>query len=507
MPPKSISILHESLYSFPECRMFVPRTLTVNEKLLDTRGRAWEKKKMKNPSYFVLINSLMKFCWTILLLILINVACKKTNTDSPTPPNPPPVSIPDTLQLLNTSYKPGNQVNNAQDTFNLIFNHTVTINSIQLKNTGCLPDFKFKTINNGKTVQFYNFLCGGLGGDYTFGYTVTDSAAKQHSGTVSFHCYTRRINFNTLVLNYFISKDNQYCWILTNSPNQLLCIGITDTSYRKSYSLSFRPFKAVFNYDNNKIYILPIITDVAHRDSIYVFEPTTGTVEKKIFVPRSFDNREQFSEDLAFGANGYGMVKVVDDNSSPGWFVIDSRIHDTLYRHPSFVVGSVSYLYSFKMCYSNYDGSKVLGLEEGGSCRLVVLDCNTHVLSELAFPPSPHCYSSYFVVNKLKDQLYMVNLQTTGDGQFLVSNGSIVGTSDFDAYGNSEADFVYRANSNNQIYYFDNHVFGVVNYSIGSVLSMYGFANSIDKIAATTNGKYIVSRGDNCLVFFDTDMF
>jgi len=37
VPPKSISILHESLYSFPECRMSVPPTLTVNEKLLETR--------------------------------------------------------------------------------------------------------------------------------------------------------------------------------------------------------------------------------------------------------------------------------------------------------------------------------------------------------------------------------------------------------------------------------------------------------------------------------------
>ena len=205
---------------------------------------------------------------------------------------------------------------------------------------------------------------------------------------------------------------------------------------------------------------------------------------------------------------GLGMLKTADDNYSTGWLVIDSRISDTLYRHPSLVAGSSpSGLFSFTMCYPNYDGSKVMGLESYGSCRLVVLDCNTHALSELEFPPSPHCYSSYFILNKLKDQLFMVNLQITGDGQFLVSNGSIIGTSDFDAYGGSEADFSYRANESNYIYYFDNHVFGVVNYSGGNVLSMYGFAYSIDKITATTDGKYIVTRGTNSLVLFETGMF
>jgi len=94
-----------------------------------------------------------------------------------------------------------------------------------------------------------------------------------------------------------------------------------------------------------------------------------------------------------------------------------------------------------------------------------------------------------------------------GDGQFLVSNGSIVGTSNFDAYGGSEADFSYRNNENNYIWYFDNHVIGLVNYANGTVLSMYGFASSIDKIATTTEGKYVISRGNNSLLLFGTGMF
>lgn len=401
-------------------------------------------------------------------------------------------------------------VRNAQDTFNLFFNHSITIDYILLESNGCLPDFKFKTIDGGKTGEFYNFLCGGLGGDYTFDYRVTDSAGKKHSGSVTFHCYTRRINLPVAATTYFISKDNQYCWVLTNTPNQMMQVGIADTSYRKSYPLPFAPYKGVYNFDNDRIYILVGDEDFAHRDSIYVMNPSTGAIEKSIFVPRDPDNREKFAQDIAFGANGYGMVGIVDDNYTPGWLVIDSRRNDTLYHHPDLVggVGTVAYgLFSFKMCYSNYDGSKVLGLEDYGSCRLVVLDCITHELTELSFPPSPHCYSNYFVLNKLKDQLYMVNLQPDEDTQFLVADGSIVGTSTFDAYGGSEADFSYRPNEDKYIYYLDNYVFGVVDYSGGKALSMYGLQYGIDQIAATTDGKYVVARGKSSLVVFDTGLF
>ena len=450
----------------------------------------------------------MKTVLSCLIITLAIAACGKTDKPLPDPIISPPVLQSDTLRLLGSSYVPGNTAKGFQDTFNLMFNHPVTINFIQLKNSNCLPDFKFKTTDGGRTVQFYNFLCGGLGGDYTFQYTVTDSVGKQHSDVVVFHCYTRRINVNGMVSSYFISKDNQYCWILTSSPSQMIKVSLTDTSYLKSYPLSFVPSKAVFNYDNGKIYILASIGDYKHRDSIYVMEPLTGSIVKQILVPRDPTNRERFGEDIAFGANGFGMLKIADDNYSTGWLVIDSRKNDTLYRHPLLLTGTAATgLYSFNMCYPNYDGSKVMGLEEGGSCRLVVLDCNTQALSELAFPPSPSCYSSYFIANKLKDQLFMVNLQTTGYGQFLVSGGTIIGSSDFDAYGGSEADFCYRTNQSNTIYYFDNHVFGVVNYSSGDVLSMYNFQYSIDKVAATTDGKYVVTRGTNSLVLFETGMF
>jgi hypothetical protein len=441
--------------------------------------------------------------WLILMFGCGFAACKKTGgPDLPVVPTP---VVSDSLRLITYSYKPGNMEHGALDTFNLFFNHSVTINSIQYMNSGCLPDFRFNTTDGGKTVQFYNFLCGGLGNDYTFKYIVTDSAGKQHSDTVNFRCYTRKIDFTGTLSSYFISKDNQYCWVLTASPNQMVQVGIADTGYRKTIPLSFVPIKAVFNYDNNKIYILP--GDYVHRDSVYVMEPSTGSIVKQLFIPRIF-GREEFGEDLAFGANGYGMLQIADDNYNPGWLVIDSRNNDTLYHHPSLVAGySIPGLFSFTMCYPNFDGSKVIGLETGGSCRLVVLDCNTHELSELAFPPSPSSYSSYFLPNKLKDQLFMVNLQSNGDGQFFVSGGSIIGTSNFDAYGGSEADFSYRANENNYIYYFDNHVFGVVNYAGGKVLSMYGFELNMDKIKGTTDGRYLISRRINSLVLFDTGIF
>jgi hypothetical protein len=449
----------------------------------------------------------MKAILTALILMVTLTACKKTGSPASQTPPPSGASSTDSLRLLSYTYAPGNQVKNAQDTFTLNFNHTVTIDYIQYMNNGCLPDFKFNTTDSGKTVKFYNFLCGGLGGDYTFQYNVTDSAGKKHSDTVTFHCYTRRINFSVPVTSYFITKDNQYCWVLTNSPNQVIQVGITDTTYRKTYPLNFQPVKAVFNYDNGRIYLWAGGVD-AHRDSLYVMDPSSGAIVKSICVPRDSDNLEQMPSNLAFGANGYGMLGVVDENYNPSWLVIDSRNNDTLYRHPSLVAGNVSSgLFSFNMCYPSYDGSKVMGLEQYGSCRLVVLDCITHELSELSFPPSPQCYSSYFIANKLKDQLFMVNLQPDAYTEFLVSGGTVIASSTFDAYGGSEADFSYRANQSNYIYYFDNQVFGVVDYTQGNTLSMYGFQYSLDQMAATTDGKYLVTRGTNSLVLFATGLF
>lgn len=448
-------------------------------------------------------------------MILFVISCKKdTKVDTRTNPGTTdssrnlPHSDISKIRLINSFFLPGNYEKKGKDTFYLQFNKAVNLNYIVFNSEGCLPDLEHTITSDSTIIKFYNFLCGGIGGAYPFKFSVSDSLGNVLIDTVTFYCYKRNIPLQGNPINYFITDDNQYCWVLTNSPNQLLCLGINDTSYKKSYDLDFVPTKAIFNYYNNKIYIIPSGDDLIHRDYIYVFNPALGKVDKKILIPHEAStDKEQFAYDLAFGSNGYGMAVVTNDNSYETWLVIDSKLNDSLYTHPM-LDPMGTYLGSYSMCFTNYNKTQILALEVGARSRLGVLDCFSHSLTEFSTPVSPLCYSEYFVANKIKNDIFMVNLQTDLDGQFVISNGEITGTAtNFDAYNNSEAEFSYRANENNYIYYLDNSVIGIVDYTTGKTLMSTNFSYDLSKISATTDGKYILAKGTNCIKIFDTQMF
>lgn len=435
------------------------------------------------------------------------MGCKKNDpvTNTSDTPVSPPANQEDTTKfaLINHYYTPGNLEAGGLDTFTLEFNRTVKVTNILLVNNPCSPNLKYNVTNGGNVVKFYNFLCGGLGEQYAFQYSITDTLGNQLIDTATFNCYTRKISLKGSPVNYFISDDNKFCWVITNSPNQILCLGISDTTIKKSYDLSFEPRNAVYNYYNNRIYIFSSPGDFSHREYIYVMNPENGKIEKTLQIPYDFSNKPLFAESLAFGSNGFGIVICENDNSSETWLMIDSKQNDSMY------VDSVNYyLYSFRRLYTNFDKTKIIALQQDGNCRFGIIDCFSHSITELSTPVSPVCYNSYIAVNKMKDQFFVVNLQTTGYGQFIISNNTMTGAdTNFDAYNGSEADFSYRPGENNYIYYFDSHVFGIVDYNTGNVLMNTDFAYNLKKIVATTDGKYIVCTDINSIVFFDTKIF
>ncbi|HEX8278768.1 MAG TPA: hypothetical protein VF540_08735, partial [Segetibacter sp.] len=62
-------------------------------------------------------------------------------------------------------------------------------------------------------------------------------------------------------------------------------------------------------------------------------------------------------------------------------------------------------------------------------------------------------------------------------------------------------------NENNYVYYLDNNVIGVVDYNTGDVLMNTNFYYSLRQIQSTTDGKYLLATGTNCIKVFNTDMF
>jgi hypothetical protein len=440
------------------------------------------------------------------MVVSLIIGCKKDNPTAGVPNTPadtPHVRHPDTtkLALTNHYYTPGNLYVGGMDTFTLEFNQPVKINYVSYLNSGCLPDFKYDSSNSKNVIKFYNFLCGGLGKEYSFKYSITDTLGNQLIDSTTFFCYTRKIPLEGSLRDYFITDDNKFCWVVTNSPNQIVCLGIEDTTFKKSYNLDFTPWKAFYNYFNNRIYILA--ADLTTRKYIYVMNPGNGQIEKTIQMPSDNTNKQLFATDVAFGINGFGVITASNEYSDGAWVVIDSKQNDSIY------MDSLDYgLYGFLSATTNYDKTKIIARQMGGNCRFGIIDCFTHSISILSTPASPVCYNSYITVNKLKDQIFVVNLQTTGYGQFMISNDIIVGSdTNFDAYNGSEADFSYRPGENNYIYYFDNHVFGIVNYNSGNVLMNTDFAYNLSNIASTTDGKYILCTDTNSIILFDTNIF
>lgn len=452
----------------------------------------------------------MKIVSALLLIIIVFVGCKKSlpasiPSDTQDTIVISPANHPDTakLALKDYYYTPGNLNAKGLDTFTLEFNRPIKVNYILFTENWCLPDLKYNVTGNGTTVKFYNFLCGGLGEQYTFEYSITDTLGNQLTDSITFDCYTRKITLQGNPINYFSTRDNQYCWVVTRSPNQMVCLGINDTTIKKSYDLNFIPWKAVYNYYNNKIYILSSAGDYTNRQNMYVMNPANGTIEKTILLPHDDLGKQLAAEDLAFGSNGFGLIMASNDNSNYSPLNIESQHNDSVYLD-----SSNYHSYGFDRVYTNFDGTKLIGHIPNGNCRFGIVDCFSHSATVLSTPVSPMCYNSYIVVNKKKDQIFVVNLQTTGYGQFIISDNTMAGAStDFDAYSGSEADFSYRSNENNYIYYFDNHVFGIVNYNTGDVLMNTDFAYNLKQIVATTDGKYILCTDRNSMVFFDTKIF
>ena len=442
------------------------------------------------------------------IIIICVFACKKTGVNESTtvtapPPPPPPVTAP--LKLDSAIWVPGNLYENIIDTYYLHFNRKIELQSLVFKQNFCLPQLKHSITNNGRTVKFYNFLCGKLGSEYPFEFRVKDTLGNVLTDSVTFKQYSFKLVLPGTPTHYFITPDNNFAWVTTRSPNKLLCLGLNDTSFRKIYDLPFIPWKLVQNYANNSLYILPSPEDMVYSSKIFRVNPATGIINKVIDVlPDSLNHPQHqklMARDIAFGNNGYGIILVVDNNYSQRWKIIDSRYNDSIYIHPTF---GNNYLTEFSQSFTNYDGTKIYSLKSFGNCRLGVLDCNTGIMTELSHSLSSQYYSRFITVHKKKNDIFFGNAL----GQFIVSNGIVTGAvTQYNGQFDPEAAFSYQQGENNYIYYLNDHLFGMVNYNNGQILMTGNLYYNLKQVETTTDGKWVITRGDNSLTVFSTDIF
>jgi hypothetical protein len=445
---------------------------------------------------------------SLIILTLLLTTCRKQASD-PAPPPPPPYTP---IKLESSSFTIGNLERGILDTFVLHYNKPVAVNHILLISDICLPSLERTISADGKTIKFYKLLCGRLGEDFSFQVSVRDGEGRTKIDTVRFNYYTRRMPIEGRIMHYMVTSDNQYCWLTTQEPNRLYCLGIEDSTFKKVFDLPFLPGRFDLNPFNQKLYVLPYFTPQNNRNRVYVIDPANGNILKTVTVEKdSYDDPQKniVVYDVSFGANGYGLLNTGMIETSPSrWRVMDSRQNDTIYAHPQWIAavgGSGNYnfreLFNFK---KNHNKTRIYMSQQYSAPRGAYLDCTTGVVTELFYPSfSPN---HYVVPSKTQEKLFVAGYLFQG----IYENGSFGNYSEFDNRYSETADFSYRPNENNFMYYRskdDSYELLILDYDNARVLMRTNVPPVFNKIHATTNGKYLVAEGKGGLYLYETDLF
>jgi hypothetical protein len=435
--------------------------------------------------------------------------CRKKDQDLPgTPPAPPIIPI----KVDSSSFTIGNRENNVLDTFVVHYNKPVTINYVLLLSNTCSPNLEWTTVNNGRTVKFYKLLCGRLGEDFKFEISVRDNDGKTKLDSVQFSYYARKLPIEGDIQQYMISPDNKFCWVTTTSnPNRFYITGIENSANDRVYPLSFRPGRFTLNTYNQKLYFLNYPFYTINTDRYYVMNPATGVIEKTVTLQRDqYDDplKQNNLYDLAFGANGYGVINTGTIETGPSrWRIIDSRYNDTTYAHPEWIAadnGGNTFFREFVTVQPNYNKSKIYLRMQYAFPRAGVLDCATGTLTELVYPSTNP--SHYIVPSKTQDKLFIAGYAF----QAILQNGGINSYSQYDNRYSETADFSYRAGDQDIIYYRSrdfSYEFLILDYLHAKVLMKTNVRPDFNMINASTDGKYILALSGGGLYLFTTDFF
>jgi len=111
--------------------------------------------------------------------------------------------------------------------------------------------------------------------------------------------------------------------------------------------------------------------------------------------------------------------------------------------------------------------------------------------------------SHFIVPNKAADQLFIGSFAY----QTIIGKGSTGAYSQFGNYNSATADFSYRLNELNIVYYnFDQQYFLILDYTNAKVLFGARIFD-MNKMKCTTDGKYMLALTSNVMVIYNTEMF
>jgi hypothetical protein len=276
-----------------------------------------------------------------------------------------------------------------------------------------------------------------------------------------------------------------------------------------------------YNPYNFKIYILGLEKDAVWYNSedhqyinipdIYTLDLQTDQFSKALtIIPDEYDHHESPSIHpyyIGFTSSGHGIVCLkTDSNSGLRWKMIDCTKNDSLYIYPYYDNIIDEYI-DFNSVHMNYNYNKLYLTQPYGSCNYGIYDETTQKISILQ--PSSTTQGVFIRPNKKSDKFYAGQLYD----QFVIDvDGDLSQISYIDNRKYGSADFSYRANEDDVIYFCDREYFQVLNYSNGQTLMWCDAYYRMRKLTTTMDGIHAIMyrRNENTtssLYIFDTEYF
>ncbi|OFX45468.1 MAG: hypothetical protein A2X15_13890 [Bacteroidetes bacterium GWB2_32_14] len=404
----------------------------------------------------------------------------------------------------------GNHAVGIKDSIILKFNKPIEVNYIKSRGAWeyCIDNIK---LTNDKKGVSGVFTCAELGGNYPVVFSVNDEKGVKLESEVEVSFFHSKIDFEGYITDFEIINDNQDILISTFNPNRLYKYSIMENKIINVLNLDdiIAPTKFTINPFNNLIYIIgadPSSTYVYTQSNIpyiYLVDGNLNSIQKSIEIkPIASDNIVYpaiIPYDLCFSKNGVGIV-LLKINGSTGRKsrIIDSSNNDTTYWNNSLI--------EFSEVYANYDKTKLV--TRGSGAKIYIFDSGNLEFNEII--PSIGALPQYITVNKKNNSIYL----GFGMEQCIIdfAGNAISEVSYIDNGWFGSADFSYRDNEEEFIYYYDINFFQLLDYNSATTLMWTDVLSDLKQLTSTTDGKYLItyklnSDGSSSLYLFDTDFF
>jgi hypothetical protein len=416
----------------------------------------------------------------------------------------------------------GNGEFGIEDSLYILFNKPVRI---QNDFSSCSSSMSYKQTDKNCGVMI-SIPCAELGGSYPFSISVKDDEGNSLITTINFQFYRSKTDLKSIMTDYLFINDEKEILISTVVPSRLIRYSIAQDSVLKVYDLSgyISPSKISFNPFNAKIYILGSKPDATlgeigiNRPEIYSFDLKTGQIVKALTIQPDEKDHPLYPAnipyDIGFTRSGFGVVLLKSNISSElRWKLIDSSSHDSIYSYP-YYDEIISEYTDFNDIQLNYDKTKLFLTQAYGSCDYGIFDGNTQKISVLQ--PRSVTRSVFISPSKKSDKFYAGQIYD----QFIIDlQGNLSRITDLDNRHQGSADFCYRENGDNFIYFCekvsfvdeDNRFF-VLDYNKGSIVLWCDLIEDLTKFRTSSNGKYAIAYKINLdvsssIFVFNTDSF